>query len=74
MKKFILFASFITTFSVMAAGKGEAVLDPAKAGPDSGAQPQRPPGAAVTPSPGTSRKFKHLPTALSTFQNTKGSC
>ena len=34
MNKFILLASFITSFSVMAAGRGDAVLDPAKAGPD----------------------------------------
>ena len=34
MNKFILLASFITSFSVMAAGKGDVFLDPAKAGPD----------------------------------------
>ena len=34
MKKLILFASIVASFYVTAAGKGEAVLDPAKAGPD----------------------------------------
>ena len=34
MKKLILFASIVASFFVTAAGKSEAVLDPAKAGPD----------------------------------------
>jgi hypothetical protein len=34
MKKLILIASIVASFSVTAVGKGEAVLDPAKAGPD----------------------------------------
>mgnify|MGYP006979349230 CR=1 FL=1 len=34
MKKLILFASIVASIYVTAAGKGEAVLDPAKAGPD----------------------------------------
>ena len=34
MKTLIFFVSIVAYISVTAAGKGEAVLDPAKAGPD----------------------------------------